>query len=793
MLSFTSNLRKTKLIFISFFCLFNYSITYSQDIEKQILDSYKSFSEYPKEVVYVHLNKSILLRNEMLGFSAYTIDKSKKELSKLTANLYCVIKNDKDSIIKSKLIKVQNGLANNVFKIDSIFLSGNYTFKAYTSWMLNFNEKNYYETSFKVLNNNLDFKKTKKQNGYTIQVLPESGHALSNTFNSFGIVVKDNYGFGLPYAKGKILDKNKNIVSLFSCNQFGLGKTYLYPIKGNNYTAVLDDNPDVSTVIENIKDLGFNMSLKYQEEYVNLIFKTNESSLKVLKNRKYLLTIHNGHNLKVKEFSIPESENFYQTIKNKDLFDGINIFTIFEKENKIPILERIYFKNNSKFNNSISLSNIISKQDSSTVVLKIDDKIDPKKTNNLSISVLPKATKSYTYSSNIVSQTYLEPYVKGFVENANYYFSSNDKSVKYNLDLLLITQGWSSYDWYDIFTKPIIKYPFENGIDIVANLNSKEDKNFVIYPIKKNPSTFYELSSNDKSFIRKGLFPFENEKLKISALDKKNRVSKPKLYIQFYPFQLYENDNSSSITRKSTNFNIDSEISFEISNFLQINKDVEVLDEVVIKANKEQKRRDSIQRRSWGNVRFLDDFDRNWGLTLAAYLSNFGYDARDYDGFLTIKDLRPNTPNNNVPLLILDDMILLDYSFLGRYTLENVDYIEINRTGQGYGVRGAGGIIKIKTDPRLRMQNSKTEDGIQYYNFPLTFSSPDKFYVPTYNDINSKFYNYFGVLDWKPNVKIDENGVAKFKISKSNINNYILFVEGVFNNNQFVSKAIDLN
>lgn len=785
------NYTTLKSILFIFFIFFSVS-SFSQITEDEIIEKYKSFSEVPKEVVYVHLNKSILVKNEMLGFSAYAIDKAKKELSKLTTNLYCVIKDGKNNIVKSKLIKVENGLANNIFKIDSTFSTGIYSFKAYTSWMLNFNEENEYETTFKVISNSSKIKKTKKERVYNIQVLPESGHALVNTFNSLGIVVKDNNGYGLPFAKGKIIDENNKIVSPFSCNQFGLGKTYLYPIKGNNYTVILDDNPGVSTTIEDIKDLGFNMSLKYQDEYVKLIFKTNENSLKVIKNKKYLLTIHNGSSLKVKEFSIPESKVFYQIITRENLFDGINIFTIFDKESKIPILERIYFNNNSKINNSISLSNIISKQDSSTVVLKIDDKIDPNKINNLSISVLPKATKSYTFSSNIISQTYLEPYVKGFVENTNYYFNSSNKAVKYNLDLLLITQGWSSYDWYDIFTKPIIKYPFENGIDIVANLNSKEEKSFVIYPNKENPSTFFELSSNDKSFVRKGLFPFENEKLKISALDKKNRVSKPKLYIQFYPYRLYENDSSSLLNRKSTNLNLDSEISFEISNFLQMNKGAEVLDEVIIKANKEQRRRDSIQRRSWGYVRFLDDFDRNWGMTLAAYLSNFGYDARDYDGFLTIKDLRPNTPNNNVPLLILDDMILLDYSFLGRYTLENVDYIEIDRVGRGYGIRGAGGVIKIKTDPRLRMLNSKTEDGIQYYTFPLTFSRPDKFYVPTYTDTNSRFYNNFGVLDWKPDIKINENGQAEFKVLNENIKNHMLFIEGVFNDNQFISKSIFL-
>ena len=45
------------------------------------------------------------------------------------------------------------------------------------------------------------------------------------------------------------------------------------------------------------------------------------------------------------------------------------------------------------------------------------------------------------------------------------------------LDLLLLTQGWSKYDWKDVFYTPITyQYESENGITLYGVLNTKGKK-----------------------------------------------------------------------------------------------------------------------------------------------------------------------------------------------------------------------------------------------------------------------------------------------------------------------------
>lgn len=53
--------------------------------------------------------------------------------------------------------------------------------------------------------------------------------------------------------------------------------------------------------------------------------------------------------------------------------------------------------------------------------------------------------------------------VRGYVNNPQFYFNSNDSLSKKALDVLMMVQGWTRYD-YTQLAKPIVstpKYPIE--------------------------------------------------------------------------------------------------------------------------------------------------------------------------------------------------------------------------------------------------------------------------------------------------------------------------------------------
>ena len=79
-----------------------HSVLSSQNIEKNetILTAFEAYSELPREVVFVHLNKSVYIKGENIGFKAYVLDKDTKKRSLETKNLYCTIVDEKENVAK---------------------------------------------------------------------------------------------------------------------------------------------------------------------------------------------------------------------------------------------------------------------------------------------------------------------------------------------------------------------------------------------------------------------------------------------------------------------------------------------------------------------------------------------------------------------------------------------------------------------------------------------------------------------------------------------------------------------
>ncbi|MFD2567098.1 hypothetical protein [Pseudotenacibaculum haliotis] len=787
---------KRNLLF-AFSFIFSLS-TLAQTSQDKIINSYKDFVSSPREVAYAHLNKSTLIKNEMLGFTAYVFDKFTRQPSLVTKNLYCTVSDKDGKIIKSKLIEVNKGVSSNIFKIDSLFTSGKYTFRAYTNWMLNFDERNFYEHSFSVIDpdKQKEIVTTKKQRSFVIQALPEGGHLVEGVSNYLGVIVKDSNGFGLANASGAIVDGNNQTIKEFQLNQFGVAKVPLKPLEGQNYKVVVANNEqNIEKQITDIDPIGFNISILSYPKKIALLFRANQKSIPYVKGKEYILAIHNGSTVKTTSFQFGDNGQVVKALSHQNLYSGVNIFTVFDPEKNVPILERVYFNWKDVATANITDVNTTQVEDSLVVSLKVAQTIDPSKVQNLSVSILPKSTKSYRFNSNIFSQAYLNPYVKGFVENAGYYFANPNKKSKADLDNLLITQGWSSYDWNNIFSKIVINHRFESGIDVIANINEKKGDRFMVYPVEGSRPNVVQVRKNDKKFTHANIFPFEEDSYGVSILRKNGSTQKAAMYLQFYPSEVPD----FTLNSYNTPLRDLSSITSLDTNPLIANwdiEDAEALNEVVVKSKyRRSSRIEKIRNKSWGNVHVFDDSDRRNIRSLSQYLSGRGFRIENSGGIgqYTIEDRNPLSPNATVPLFMINGIVTEDFNFLYYMRMDEIDYIDINRGGLGFGVRGGRTLIKIVTNPKLAFNNNNGGKSVSKYQYSLTFSAPKKFYKPIYSTKRSQFFRDYGVVDWVPEVNVDENGIASFKIPRSYNGSVNLYIEGIINGKELLSQTKTIN
>ncbi|TXD85583.1 hypothetical protein ESY86_02990 [Subsaximicrobium wynnwilliamsii] len=770
-----------------------------EQADAYLFNSFKNYTKLPREVAFSHLNKSTLITGETLGFTVYIFDKYFKKPSAVTTNLYCSIENQSGDIIKKSLLLVKNGVAHGSFEIDSLFKSGNFVFKSYTNWMKNFEEQNFYVQNIKVINPEDHDPKSdlKLRDKIDAQFLPEGGHFIANIENSMGVVVKNNLGYGIPNLAGMIYDNNGTEITNFKTNAFGLAKFNITPTDQTRYTVRFENSANEEVMLNPAEAKGLSLKLTDLNDRIAVSLKTNTSTLAEIKQKLFKLSIHNGNQLKVIDVKFEDRLEVLKLIRYEDLYKGINILTVFNEKNQ-PLLERLFFKYNGIDLIRPSAVKLKKERDSVSITIPFETAIDTSKFNNLSVSVLPAKTKSYNVHQNIISKTYLQPYVQGFVENAMYYFTKIDLQKKSELDLLLVTQGWSSYDWTTVFNKaPENRFAFESGIEFIANIQNSKAVKIVVHPMINSSTIMLDIEPDQENFEVKGLYPEDAEPIRIGAFNKRNKTISSNLYLQFSPSKIptLDKDIKSFPTTNIVPFdNTRSEI-----NLMASAQNPEILDEVLITAKVEEERLEKISRRHKGRADIFDDIQRYAYPDFASYINSKGFVVnQDANNFyitvpraITLQDeIEPRTP-----LVYLDNLLLYDFDILLNFDMTAVDYIIIDKSGLGEGMRGAAGVIKIFTDPLLRIINTDADNVSQLIDIPLTFTSPKTFYSPKYTNYKSDFYQSYGVIDWKPNLKVDHNGNASFKIFDTGNENLKLFIEGTANDGSFISEelTIDMN
>lgn len=825
-------MKKAKLILPMLAVLLCSQLQYAQDhnTDTDLLSSYEDYVELDRELVYAHLNKSIYVKGEIIGVKAYVLDKYTKRLANQATNLYCTISDASGKAIESKLLMIENGTAVGDFEIDDAYTSGNYSVKLYTNWMRNFNEQNLFIETIRIIDTDAGKQITTEANPKQIdaQFLPEGGHLLADVENTIGVVIKNEKGLGLSYVEGEIVDQEGVVVTNFKVNHLGVGKCLLSPESGQQYTAKFKIEDKVHVIaIKNLKTNGIALSVVPLKGKVALTLKTNAATLQNINEKLYKLAIHNGQELKVIDFKFDQKATILKVIAHSDLFSGINIFTVFDANNN-PLLERLYFNHEgvtivSSQNDTTTVSN-----DTIAITLPYDAKYATS-LNSFSVSVLPKDTNGL-HHQNIASYTLLQPYVRGYIEQAQYYFTELTPKKQFELDNLLITQGWSSYDWNTIFNNPPdYDYDYENGISYTLNSPEKGDKQLMIYPSLYHSTKLISLTKDNASYTASGLFPLDDEAIRIREIGSA-KGTKPNLYIQFDPIKIPNLDANIQPIEPSPMDNASSGVDLSTSNII---KKAEQLDEVVIHKKRAYTEIEKLKNRSLGNVEAIDEVLVKRYRTLIRYLRDKGWSVSDKQGNLEIYNNQMAGLNNravevdkttfetvntdqpvdrprdrtlddhslfvqnaqSIPLVYLDGVALHeDLTILRNLTLDQIEWVETNKSGVGGGMRaGSAGLIRIKTRPASTI-NAVSSIAYGTYDIPLKFSAAKKFYIPEYVSYDNAFFNTFGVIDWFPNIKLDEAGQLKFKISKNQLKAFKVVIEGIVNN-AFVSevKTITLN
>jgi hypothetical protein len=796
---------KRRLSSLALFALFfSTFFAFSQE-ENKAEESYLEYFKLPRETLYLHTNKTTYLSKEDIWFKAYAFDRKNELTSKTTTNVYLGLYDSDGVQIDKKLYLGQNGAAAGNYTIDSLLPSGEYFLKVSTNWMKNFQEDDSYVQKIQIINPQLKGKNAKKisQKEYDFQFLPEGGHMVMDIKNSIGIKVINDEGKGTK-CSGVILDSQGEEVARFRSNSLGIGKFTFSPQSGETYTAkvTLANSKEFEQALPEIKKLGIGIMVNnLRGDKTIITLSMNDESWNQYKDESFKLLLHKDG--KVKPIPVAFDQKTKQIVIAKtDLYNGVNTVTLFNNKEQ-PILERLFF------NHANALTNFdfyVSQRaiDEDTLAVALNTKI-PLGENILdaSISVLPSETKSYDPDHNIVSAILLKPYLKGVIENPRYYFKDFNRKKQFELDALLVTQGWSRYSWDRIFNlPPKPTFDFENGISINGFVNNNVEKisSILLYPTDWNKSTFLNVDAEGK-FVIKNFYPQEGEFIRFSYMDKKGKMKRPQMNLSFIKFMGKDIVNTAGYKSFISFYQDKSTIPEQFI----IDDSYEELDEIQLKTDYKKKlqkeTRDPILLN--GKVTRVTKELAIQFRTVIDFIQNNGYDVFYGDGVASrlgsVNIVARSRGGQSAPTIFLDNIILNNFDLLSTMNTTEVDRIIIDRQGIGLGISGNrggfGGAIKIFTRKNaLRLTGDAVTTNTTMYaqKADYGFQAIKEFYMPRYASYKMQSFRDYGVIHWEPLVTVKGGISNEFKMVDTNLDDISFFIEGVSTDGTVFSQVVKI-
>lgn len=427
------------------------------DSLKSIQTQFDAYNQQTlQEKLYVHVDRPFYVSGEILWFKINAVDGTRHNPLSFSKIAYVeVLDKEQKPVLQAKL-SLQNAAGSGSFSLPASLASGNYVVRAYTSWMKNFSPDFYSYTPVTIVNTrkNPGLKASKDSAALDVQFFPEGGNLVKGITSQVAFKIADNVGKGVA-AEGTIVDAQGAVLAQFKTLKFGLGRFTFTPTQeGSAYTAVLKfrDRESVTRKLPAVRAQGY--VLRLEEKGQGQLRITVASNVAERSEEELFLVGHAGQKISVSETTRLANGQGEFAVNKLGLADGITHFTVFNSR-KQPLGERLYFQRPKQ---QLVITAAVDKPQYSTrekVALQLSTatsggQILPA---DMSLSVYRLDSLSMDFSPDINSVLWLTSDLKGTVEKPNYYFTSTDAEAVEAADNLMLTHGWSRFQWTDVFSK----------------------------------------------------------------------------------------------------------------------------------------------------------------------------------------------------------------------------------------------------------------------------------------------------------------------------------------------------
>ncbi len=731
-------------------------------------------TQHAPEKIYIHYDKEYYVAGETIWFKAYLYANGKPGGG--SNNLYLQFTDSKGGVVSTKKYQVLGAVAKGSIEVPDSLPQGNYYIRAITPGMHNYDEAFIYKKNIFV------FKPSRTESNETVppslslKFFPESGHLVDGILTVVGFKAVDQWGIPLAI-NGVIRADDGTTIASFKSYHDGIGKVQFKPQAGKKYIGEVETAAGKrSYPLPDVNTSGVN--LKVQDEKGGKKFQLSRSDKDKSQFDKVLLVVQiNNQVVYENEIAFEEYPSVIGHLVTDSLPSGILHFTLFNKDG-MPLAERLSFVDNQEYvsNATVTATKMATeKRAENNIEINFTELIQ----RSCSVSITDASGSGLNDNDNIYSRFLLTSDLKGHIYNPAWYFSHRSDSTKLAMDNLLLTHGWTRFNWTKILAKdfPEKKYADQSLISVsgkVVDVNSKtpvSNGQLNIYlEAEDSTSQNYEVPVDATGQFRMDSLVFAGKaKLFYAYADSKTKIKPALVILDNDPLQMVMTTIPGNLTENIISRDINTvqgkeEVTTRYGYVKSRLDGIKVLESVTVESKTNQKPSDVINEkytsgvfRTPGKVN-LDNINEpanDKSMNAVEYIKNRVQQVEIQNNqFVNRKNFSLMSGQKWLVGIFLNEMPsnIFQLRILRVGDIALVKFYEAGFVGVGSGY--PGGAIAVYTKEKL--DNETKPDKLPYVEYN-GYSISKEFYNPDYNskDVRQPLSDKRTTLYWNPDLYTD--------------------------------------
>ncbi len=487
-----------------------------------IVNNLTSFSSTHKtEKAYLQFDKAYYAAGDTLYFKAYVTAGERHQPTDISGVLHVDFINPKNEIEQSEPLQIDSGVCWGDFVLPDSLPAGNYRIRAYTQWMRNWGETDFFEKNISIgslKKNDTNTLSTQPvqttKSKADIQFFPEGGSLVVSIPTRVAFKAIASNGLSVD-VKGVVIDKQNKEVGTFASTHAGMGIFVLTPTDDNSYRAKIIFADGTQNMVDLPTPVLAGASLtvdNHSDATATITVRVSNPFYHANQNQSLFLLIYSGGTVISAPFTL-DANVISLNIAKRQLHTGVARVTLFSSGGE-PLCERLFFvqKQNELALHIDSAKTEYARREKVKIWLNAKEASGANATGHFSMSVIDESLvpANETNETTILTYLLLTSDLKGYIEQPTYYFTDTSEHAHNDLDVLMLTQGYRGFEWKQVLDSSHVSLAYlpEKGFDIsglVTNLSGKPLQNAAINLLPADGGFVLSRTTDDK-----GLFHFSN-------------------------------------------------------------------------------------------------------------------------------------------------------------------------------------------------------------------------------------------------------------------------------------------